>query len=187
MYLEFYLLIFIQHLAFLIYHKMSFSWVETIAGKEVWLVWKLALKQGGELWLKQLAKAAKHLRNDSGGWSFSKLEELFGNPLKILRVYVEREEKKRLTEIYIELCPIRIWKVFDNIFSEYAALISKEGVLQNEKHFIVFWHETIWLLFVRNNLCISAIDKFHQASISSKSGTRGFFSWRALRHIQIII
>ena len=52
----------------------------------MWLVWKLALKQGGELWLKQLAKAAKHLRNDSGGWSFSKLEELFGNPLKILGV-----------------------------------------------------------------------------------------------------
>ena len=43
---------------------------------------------GGELWLKQLAKAAQHLRNDSGGWSFSKLEELFGNPLKILRVYM---------------------------------------------------------------------------------------------------
>ena len=108
--------------------NLQFNWVETIAWKEVWLVWKLALKQGGELWLKQLAKAAKHLRNDSGGWSFSKLEELFGNPLKILRVYVEREEKKRLTEIYIELCPIRIWKVFDNIFSEYAALISKEKV-----------------------------------------------------------
>ena len=75
--------------------NLQFNWVETIAGKEVWLVWKLALKQGGELWLKQLAKAAKHLRNDSGGWSFSKLEELFGNPLKILRVYVERERGKK--------------------------------------------------------------------------------------------